>query len=83
MLAGIRQGQVAAGATKKLFTEHAFERLNLRADGGLRDVQFGCGFGQAAFLGHRPEVTQVVVIQVFHDPDLLSLKPKGPIEKSY
>jgi len=32
-------------------------------------VEFDCGFGEAAFLGHRPKVTQVVVIQEFHDSE--------------
>jgi hypothetical protein len=31
-------------------------------------VELGGGFGEAAFLGHRPKVTQVVVIQEIHDP---------------
>jgi hypothetical protein len=69
VLTGVSQRQTAADATKKFFTEHTFERLNLRADRGLGDVEFDCGFGEAAFLGHRPKVTQVVVIQEFHDSE--------------
>jgi hypothetical protein len=69
VLTGISQRQTAAGATKKFFTEYTFERLNLRADRGLGDVEFDCGFGEAAFLGDCPKIAQVVVIQEFRDSE--------------
>jgi hypothetical protein len=71
LLAGVRQCEVASRASQEFFAKRAFKRLNLRADGRLRDMEFGCRFGQTALLGHSPEVTQVMVIQEFHTSKIL------------
>ena len=58
--------QCASAASEKFFPKHAFQRCNLRADGGLGDVQFLRRLPHAAFLGDHPEVTHVMLVQKFH-----------------
>ena len=72
-LASLGQRQGASAAPKQFFLQHAFERRNLRADGGLGDVQFFRRLAQAAFLGHDPEVSEVMVVQKFHASRVFAL----------
>ena len=65
-LASLRERQAPAGLGKQLLAQIFLERTNLAADRGLREAQLLAGPGDAALLGHRPEVKQVVVIQPIH-----------------
>ena len=83
MLAHISQAEIAPRATEEFFAQNGFERLNLRANGGLRDVEFGCGFRETAFPGNDPKISQMVVVQEFHVRQDLLVKSNNSIEKSY
>ena len=72
-VAGLGQRQGTSAAVKEFFPQHAFQCRNLRADGGLGDVQFVRRLAQAAFLGHDPEVSEVMVVQKFHASRVFAL----------
>lgn len=65
-MAGLSQRQCAPAPFEEFFIQHAFQCRNLRADGGLGDVQFFRRLPQAALFGDHPEVTQMMVVQEFH-----------------
>lgn len=65
-MARLGQRKGASSTSKKFFIEHTFQRRDLRANGGLGDVQFLRRFPQSAFFGDDPKVSQMMVIQEIH-----------------
>jgi hypothetical protein len=65
-MAGLSQRQGASTSTEELFIKCALQSRDLRANGGLGDVEFFRRLPQAALFGDHPEVTKVMVIQEFH-----------------
>ncbi len=58
--------QIAPGTDEQRMTQLLFERANLRRECRLGDMQrLGCA-GQIAFLGHSPEVVQVMEVEPSH-----------------
>jgi hypothetical protein len=61
--AGVGQHQVAALAAQQAHAQRFFQLAHLGADGLHGHVQPLGGAGNAAFLGHHPEVIQMAVIE--------------------
>jgi hypothetical protein len=57
------QGQAATGGFEQFTAQIFFQFAHLGTDGLHGHVQFLGGFGNAAFLGHDPEVVEVLVVK--------------------
>jgi hypothetical protein len=62
-LAGFGQLQLPADALEQLQAVGLLEQADLPADGLRREVQLLAGAGDAAGLGHGPEVMQLAVVE--------------------
>ena len=60
------QHELAARAVEQLKVEGLLERPYLPADRRLRQLQRLCRPCDAVFLGHHPEVEQMMIVQPFH-----------------
>ena len=60
---GLGQLQAAAHAREQRLSQLLFELLDLCRQRRLRHVQLRCSPRQVAFLGHGPEVVQVMEVQ--------------------
>jgi hypothetical protein len=56
---------------EQLDAESLLECRNLLTHGGLRQLQFLCGRGKAARVGHRAKCSQESDIEVHYDRDLI------------
>ena len=70
-LAGFGQDVITPLPPEERLPHRRLQLPDLPGNGGLRDIQHGRGTRQTALAGHRPEVSQMMIIEPFHGQNLV------------
>src|SRR5207237_3861699 len=71
------QHEVPSFADEQLLPEDFLEAMNLSADGRVGQAELLTRANDAPLLRDRPEVEEVVVVELFHNAEYMSVFSKG------